>query len=255
MKAGVYIVVIIAILIGAGFYLFYDGAPENQEIIFTPQTESFIRIIEAKTVEKVGQPIEGFEPSMFMQAFPGILPVDFNSVETQQGVYQVSNGAIAFVLTDSGPEHSAARAITPRGVSILLQNISNRLGIASDTDEGIEAIFSEIEGMSDEKIKELIVGVWESTDDEKFIRTFEQNGVVIDTYEGEDLATSVGEWRILSDLAEEPPTIPLIEGATYLKIIFNEEVLYFTVSEIDEDALQLIFLDRGGALNFRRVIE
>jgi len=254
MKAGAYIAVILAVLVGAGFYIFYGGeSAEDQEILLTSQAEHFIQTIESETIARVGQPIEGFEPSMFMLAFPGIIPSDFNGVESQQGIYQVSNGAIAFVLTDSGPEHSASRAITPSGMKTLLENISVRLNIAPDTIEGIEDIFTEISAIDLGVIEESIVGVWQSVDDENFVREFKEDGTVIDTYEEDEDATLVGQWFVLTDLSEEPPTVPSIEGATYLKILFAEEALYFSISQVGEQALQLIYLDRGGALTFERI--
>ncbi|PIR86490.1 hypothetical protein COU13_00640 [Candidatus Kaiserbacteria bacterium CG10_big_fil_rev_8_21_14_0_10_43_70] len=250
MKTGAYVAVILAILVGAGFYLFYGGgSTENQEVLLTPQAEYFIQTVESETVARVGQPIEGFEPSMFIRAFPGIVHKDFDGVETEQGVYQVSNGAIVFILTDSSPEHSAARAITPSGMNTLLENISARLSLPIEDNEGIDAIISEITAVN---LEEAIIGAWRSTDDENFTRKFDSNGTVTDTYDGQDLATSVGSWVILYDLSEEPANLPLIEGATYLKILFAEEALYFTISEISSNTLQLIYLDRGGALNFER---
>lgn len=256
MKAGVYIVVIVAILIGAGFYLFYDGGDtENREMSLTPQAQYFVETIESGTVERVGQPIEGFEPQMFMLAFPGIVPSDFDGVEAEQGVYQVSNGAIAFVLTDSGPEHSAARAVTPAGMGVLLENIAARLDFPIDTDAGVRALLEQIDEVETEDVGKMIIGVWESTDDANFVRVFEENGTVTDTYEGDSEATSIGQWTILTDLSEEPPNIPSEEGMVYLKILFEEEAFYFIISEVDETSLQLIYLDRGGALNFERILE
>ena len=36
-------------------------------------------------IERVGQPIEGFVPIMFLQAFPGLVPVDFDGVDALLG--------------------------------------------------------------------------------------------------------------------------------------------------------------------------
>ncbi len=47
----------------------------------------FINQFEILAVEKVGQPIEGFEPGMFLTVFSKLDEKDFDGVEAAQGVY------------------------------------------------------------------------------------------------------------------------------------------------------------------------
>jgi hypothetical protein len=252
MKQGIFIALIVVILVVAGYFFLTERESDENEVNLTATQIYFAQEIQASSIKRIGQPIEGFEPQILMQAFPRIIHTDFDGVQSQQGEFQVSNGAIAFVFTDLGPEHSAARAITEGGMRTLLENVGARLGLPFETIEDVDVIISEISGPS---IEESLVGLWESTDDEKFTREFEADGTSTDRYEGDELATFVGEWVTFNDPSSEPVEIPVIEGATYLRILSGEETLYFTVSEITEDSLQLIYLDRGGALNFRKITE
>lgn len=97
-----------------------------------------------------------------------------------------------------------------------------------------------------------VVGEWESTEDANFTREFRADGSVVDRYEGDDAATVTGTWEVFTDTSTQPVTIPVIEGATYLRIVFGEETLYFTVPSVSADTLALVYLD-GGALTFTRV--
>ena len=249
MHRGVFIVIIIVVLVAVGFFMFPRGAEEEGTPTESHSTAYFAEEIKTDAVARFGQPIEGFEPQMLIQAFPGLQHTDFDGVEAEQGVFQVSNGALAFVLIET-PEHSAARVVTQNGMEQLLQNVAARLQLPFETESDVDAIIETIRG---EDVSEMIVGLWESTDDDKFTREFLGTGTVTDRYEGDEFATSVGTWELLDSLSGEPISTPAAAGATYLKIVFSEEVLYFTVSEVLDDTLQLIFLDRGGALNFTRM--
>lgn len=100
-------------------------------------TQYFIEQLNRRFINEVGQPIEGFEPQMYMQIFPGILPGDFSGVEASQGIYSLEQGELIFKITET-PEHSAARAITPAGMHTLLENISRRLQKPVDTTSDVD---------------------------------------------------------------------------------------------------------------------
>lgn len=74
-------------------------------------------------------PIEGYEPAMFLAAFPGLSETDFEGVEASIGHYTVENGRIVHKLDTTKLIHSAAKAITDRGMDMLLANTSVRLRI------------------------------------------------------------------------------------------------------------------------------
>lgn len=76
-----------------------------------------------------GMPIEGFEPSMFLKAFKGLAVTDFEGVEASIGFYTIEDGKLVHKTDDSRLIHSAARAITDRGLDTLLSNVAVRLNV------------------------------------------------------------------------------------------------------------------------------
>ena len=110
-------------------------------------------------------------------------------------------------------------------------------------------------GTSDEMdvTRTLIQGKWVSTQDAKFTREFTAEGKLIDSYDGS--AQDTGNWTLFTK--EMPPegfTGTLEEGPIYLAIGFTETPpLYFKVAKIDENSLELVYLDRGNTLSFTRM--
>lgn len=115
--------------------------PENKAEV----VEYFSEEMQNKFVTEVAQPIEGFEPQMFREVYPGLVAQDFDEVEALLGNYEVQNGEIAFVLDQSQPEHSAARAISPQGMYTLLMNVSDRLNTPTETKTDIDALLAALE--------------------------------------------------------------------------------------------------------------
>ena len=107
-----------------------------------------------------------------------------------------------------------------------------------------------------EDIGSKMPGTWQSTSDEKFVREFHTDGTVTDTYEGMEDATMQGAWTLFTSTNPDGAFRGTIEeGRTYLKIQDQNEALFFSVSRISDTELELIYLDRGGALNFTRVAQ
>ncbi|HLC96580.1 MAG TPA: eight-cysteine-cluster domain-containing protein [Candidatus Nanoarchaeia archaeon] len=96
----------------------------------------FQQQMNTQSIEEIGQPIEGFEPEMYMQVYPGIKKSDFDGVKAELGTYYYQNGNLNFVLDDANPIHSAARAITLGGIMTLLNHVSERImgGVNSKED-------------------------------------------------------------------------------------------------------------------------
>lgn len=85
--------------------------------------------LEEEVVKKQGQPIEGFEPQMFLQAFPGLVETDFEGVQASVGYYTIRNGRLVHDTSGAELMHSAAGAISRRGMETLLNNVADRSGI------------------------------------------------------------------------------------------------------------------------------
>lgn len=100
-------------------------------------------------------------------------------------------------------------------------------------------------------VKESIVGTWESVDDANFTREFKADGTIIDTYPDEE--DSQGNWEVFTKASDLETAFPLEDGTAYLKITMGEkadEVLYFQVTKITPEELELIYLERGNTLRF-----
>lgn len=106
--------------------------------------EAFTFVLQHEVTEEIGMPIEGYEPAMFMQVFPGLVVTDFENVEASIGHYTVEGGTVVHKLDDSESVHSAAQAITYQGMNMLLRNISDRLDIDLDEPLALTLIMHEL---------------------------------------------------------------------------------------------------------------
>lgn len=95
-----------------------------------PAAPYFAKIIQDGIVDKIGgPPIEGFEPFMFMEAYPGLRASDFNCVKTYGGFYITRDDRIIFISERIRVRSTIDHSITPYGMNRILQNISDRLGL------------------------------------------------------------------------------------------------------------------------------
>ncbi len=90
---------------------------------------AFRATLKNEVVSNQGMPIEGFEPFMFMNAFPGLSPTDFEGVEASIGHYTIEEGTLVYKTDDTKLIHSAAKAVTDRGLDTLLGNVAVRLKV------------------------------------------------------------------------------------------------------------------------------
>lgn len=92
----------------------------------------------------------------------------------------------------------------------------------------------------------LLEGKWVSTQDTKFTREFKDDGTVIDAYESSSPNVE-GNWALFTrEMPVEGFVGELEDEPIYLAIAQPEsEALYFKITKIDEDTLELIYLNRG----------
>lgn len=102
---------------------------------------------------------------------------------------------------------------------------------------------------------DALPGVWRSIDDPAFTRTIFENGGYVDVYEGADISTN-GPWMTFTE-ETAPLGFPYTpqSGVTYLQLLDETGPLHFSIAELTEERLVLIYLDRGGVLEFERVVE
>ncbi len=104
-------------------------------------------------------------------------------------------------------------------------------------------------------VSESILGVWRSREDPEFERVFVSGGVVIDSH-GE--TQTRGQWEVFTDTSLISVPFPLAPNTAYIRMTLEdlpEEILHFSVSALTPESLELMYLDRGGALQFERVPE
>ena len=90
--------------------------------------------------DRIGQPIEGFVPFMFMQAFSGLVLKDFDGADALLGKYKIVDKELAFIMNEVGPIHSAAEAVSEEGMKTVLANIQRRRNMLIATTDDVDRL-------------------------------------------------------------------------------------------------------------------
>ena len=61
-----------------------DSYPNDYSVFFSEE-------LQRAGVERVGQPIEGFNAFIYLEAFPGFEESDFDGVKTLEGIYMIED--------------------------------------------------------------------------------------------------------------------------------------------------------------------
>ena len=148
--------IIIAGVILLNAFVLYSGGFDFIKERFEPEApapkietdinEVFKETLEKEVREKNGIPIEGYEPAMFLQTFPGMVATDFNGVEASIGRYVVIDGKLTHEMGQTKLVHSAAGAISRRGMQTLLINISQRIGVDLNNGGTLTEVMNAITG-------------------------------------------------------------------------------------------------------------
>jgi len=91
-------------------------------------------------VEKIGQPIEGFDAYLLKKAFPGLIDEDFHNVEALLGRYKFVNDELIFDEKRDGPIHSAQKTVSKKGMGTLMENAAGRLKVEITLKQGIDKL-------------------------------------------------------------------------------------------------------------------
>lgn len=94
---------------------------------------------------------------------------------------------------------------------------------------------------------ENIIGNWQSTDDDRSAREFRADGTIVDRYDGEEVGTDV--WLAFTSTANIQTPFDQESNTVYLRL-GNEEYLFFKISKLTPEELELIYMDRGGVLRY-----
>lgn len=123
-----------------------DGIiPTTQSDDISPLASYFNDQIISKGVEKIGQPIEGFDSYLLKQAFPGLIDADFDNVDALLGIYKFVNNELIFELITDGPIHSAAETVSEDGMENLMNNAAERLNIEINDEASVDELIDLLE--------------------------------------------------------------------------------------------------------------
>jgi hypothetical protein len=106
----------------------------------------------------------------------------------------------------------------------------------------------------------LIVGNWQSTDDSKFFESFGSDGQTIDSYAGTVPAdmpspASTSTWNFYTNVSAdaEAEAYTPSPGVVYIEMNDGTGSYHYGIVSISTTTLSLVYLERGGTLNFTRV--
>ncbi len=102
--------------------------------------EYFNEKLREGVIDRIGQPIEGFVPFMFMQAFSGLVLKDFDGADALLGEYKIVGKELAFIMNEGGPIHSAAEAVSEEGMKTILANIQRRTNLLITTTNEVDGL-------------------------------------------------------------------------------------------------------------------
>lgn len=137
---------LVALIAGSIFYFTSERGLEAGESAVSSETlQEFIERAREKVVTEIGQPIEGFEPFMFMRVYPGLTANDFDNVDALIGGYEYENGQVIYDLKGEPELHSAARAISDEGMATLLVNVATRLRIDLESPTLVDDVLATLE--------------------------------------------------------------------------------------------------------------
>ena len=133
----------------AGSYYLYFTAPESDAqdtsaIInrgAIDVQEYFNEQLREGVIDRIGQPIEGFVPFMFLRAFSGLVPNDFDGADALLGEYRIKEKELSFIVDEGGPIHSAAEAISEEGMKTVFANIQRRTNVLIITTDDVDGLF------------------------------------------------------------------------------------------------------------------
>ncbi len=138
---------IVLVVVFAGSCDFYSTAPDDDAqdtLAINPGTsevqEYFNEKLREGAIDRIGQPIEGFVPFMFLRAFSGLVPNDFDGAEALLGEYKIIEKELAFIVDEGGPIHSAAEAVSEEGMKTVFANIQRRMNVSIITTDDVDGL-------------------------------------------------------------------------------------------------------------------
>jgi hypothetical protein len=118
--------------------------------------EYFNEKLREGVIDRIGQPIEGFVPFMFLRAFSGLVPNDFDGANALLGEYRIKEKELSFVVDEGGPIHSAAEAISEEGMKTVFTNIQRRTNVLITTTDEVDGLLRSLGAPLDLAVTECL---------------------------------------------------------------------------------------------------
>lgn len=137
------VLVVIAIIFGMVFFDSIDKGSQTETVsneVSVEIQEYFNEQLRVGVVDRIGQPIHGFVPFMFLQAFTGIVPKDFDGANALSGEYTIVEKELIFIMDEGVPVNSAAEMLTEKGMETLFTNIRKRANVSISTTDEIDGL-------------------------------------------------------------------------------------------------------------------
>jgi hypothetical protein len=99
-----------------------------------------------------------------------------------------------------------------------------------------------------------IIGLWENTEENSFVRQFTSDGVFVDTFKGIEKARGV--WGV-ADSTMIPPDAPFIAepGALYLLAKGPAGIESYRITKLTSTSMTLYYLNEDGIISFTKSLE
>jgi len=136
----------LVVALGGSYYPYLTASDDDAQDTSTinPGTISVQEYFNEKfregVIDRIGQPIEGFVPFMFMQAFSGLVLKDFDGADALLGEYKIVDKELTFIMNEGGPIHSAAEAISEEGMKTVFANIQRRTNVLIITTDDVDGL-------------------------------------------------------------------------------------------------------------------
>ncbi len=138
--------IVLVVALASSYYLYSTNSDDDAQhtSAVNPSTNSaqeyFNEKLHEGVIDRIGQPIEGFVPFMFMQAFSGLMLRDFDGADALLGKYKIVDKELAFIMDEGGPIHSAAEAISEEGMKTVFTNIQRRTNVLITTTDDVDGL-------------------------------------------------------------------------------------------------------------------
>jgi hypothetical protein len=126
----------------------YPRQCKHNDVLYVEDIGSDIEIyfrneLYEQAVENAGGfPIEGFNPGLYMVAFPGFIPEDFGGAEAIGGIWAFNQELKWIEFNLGGPITSADGTLNDKGLNVLLKNLEKRFEITANSEVDVDQIIS-----------------------------------------------------------------------------------------------------------------